>query len=270
MLSNLVPETKNDVLLGINLGADYTAEHEWGIDGLKQSFKIKDEGLGIEKRRIEDCSKVEYSEKVKTVKKTKTKEAVLFVNRYGLPNFADRICEDGELNWPCYFNPTIPKDLVTAWSEDDFGIRVRNEEVAKLNELYQEFKKKNVAVWVGGGHVFQNGGLIFGIIDRIPEQYKQQMYDSDLDRQNLNEAAEKTGIKKKLEDADKGKRWELKEFGFYALSPRWAKERKEIETQYPVIFWLNPNHQDRFKAGYFSVENLKDWMLNKGPIIKKS
>ena len=39
-----------DVLYGVDLGADYCAEHEWGIDRLNKSFGINTEDVGVNKR----------------------------------------------------------------------------------------------------------------------------------------------------------------------------------------------------------------------------
>src|SRR5271154_2305282 len=42
-------------LIGVNLGADFVSEHEWGIKGLHGSFAIPfadDKKLGLEKRTI--------------------------------------------------------------------------------------------------------------------------------------------------------------------------------------------------------------------------
>src|SRR5690554_1350633 len=39
-------------LLGVNLGADFTAEHEWGIKRLRDIYAIDDDAEGIGRRRI--------------------------------------------------------------------------------------------------------------------------------------------------------------------------------------------------------------------------
>ena len=45
---------RNDIgeLIGVGLGSDFCAEHEWGIKKLKNRFKIDDTKDGIEKRAI--------------------------------------------------------------------------------------------------------------------------------------------------------------------------------------------------------------------------
>ena len=48
-------DTDGTTLTGVNLGADYCSEHEWGIKGIQASFGIEladDKKLGLEKRTI--------------------------------------------------------------------------------------------------------------------------------------------------------------------------------------------------------------------------
>ncbi len=61
--------------------------------------------------------------------------------------------------------------------------------------------------------------------------------------------------------------------GYYALQPMWASKIKstkdgEIKTQYPVVFFLNPINQNECNFGWFTVEQLLDWIDGKGPIPK--
>ena len=47
---------KNDdgEVIGIALGADFCAEHEWGIPSIRNSFKMKDKALGLERWKIRE------------------------------------------------------------------------------------------------------------------------------------------------------------------------------------------------------------------------
>lgn len=38
--------------VGFDLGADYCAEHEWGIKGIRREFKLNDNLIGIDKRMV--------------------------------------------------------------------------------------------------------------------------------------------------------------------------------------------------------------------------
>ena len=44
----------NGALLGIQLGYDYAAEHEWGIKGITQAFGLDSEACGVDRTRIRE------------------------------------------------------------------------------------------------------------------------------------------------------------------------------------------------------------------------
>ena len=75
----------------------------------------------------------------------------------------------------------------------------------------------------------------------------------DEDYFRLITVASETGIYKILKDA--GKR-------FFALSPKWKDDNKE-----EVVFWLNPIEQHIYNYGWFTVEDLKLWAKNEGPVM---
>jgi hypothetical protein len=62
---------------------------------------------------------------------------------------------------------------------------------------------------------------------------------------------------------------------WFALSPKWSGEIKstvngEINTQFDVIFWLNPMDQHTNNAGWWTVEQLMQWGEGKGPVVERS
>jgi hypothetical protein len=89
------------------------------------------------------------------------------------------------------------------------------------------------------------------------------MKQKDEDRINLHEAAKATGIEEKVCAALKS------DFGgkpFYALSPSWKNKQN---TKHKVVFWLNPTDQQKNNYGWFTVEELEQWIEGKGPIPMK-
>jgi len=124
-----------------------------------------------------------------------------------------------------------------------------------IEELYDAFHNLDVTISVGGGNVFENGGLHLVIKSRIPKETIDEVYQQDLDDLKLKKAASSTGIYEKLEKAGKG---------FYALSPKWKDEEKK-----EVIFWLNPQEQHANNFGWYTVSDLKDWIKGKGKIPKE-
>ncbi len=62
-------------------------------------------------------------------------------------------------------------------------------------------------------------------------------------------------LKKELRDS--GKEW------FSLESWRYQQENGKL------LFWLNPFEQDIYGAGWYSLDELSQWLNDKGPVIKK-
>ncbi|MGH2611716.1 MAG: hypothetical protein ACRDFB_01545, partial [Rhabdochlamydiaceae bacterium] len=165
--------------------------------------------------------------------------------------------------------------LATAWCKSSLGIRAKNnKDINFIRQLHKAILDKDAAVWCGGGHVFKSAGLIIGVISAIPDKEKQEMYDSHLDYHNLMVASETTGIKAKIDAAnqefvDKNNLGAVlyKPYGYSSLRPEWVEGRKK-DTKYKVMYWLNPWDQEKYKSGYYTVEELLEWIDGCGPILK--
>ncbi len=266
---------KDGIFVGINLGWDFTSEHEWGIKGLNQSFGIEGvtngvmkKRLGIEARRVAVLpphfaliEKSEYtylvSAKYRSLADSSKKELDRMIEAY----------------WPTEKDKKYWKDreevvLQTAWDEGSFGIAVKGKEPRKyLKELFKAFNENDVVITFGhDGNPFSNAGLMLIIASRLPQDYVDAQKEADLDGIALGKASDKTGIIKRLEKS--GRR-------YFACSPKWAKEIKstvngEIKTKHDVIYWLNPMEQTKYDHGWWTVEILDQWIAGKGPVMKES
>lgn len=269
----------NGNLLGFNLGADYCAEHEWGIDGVKKHFGINvDSGekpfsswwknligikqlpiLGIEKRAISKCPELVVGScdiSVKDYKSPKSKAVkhTIFYIGFKPYYYSDNKIEGFEMEIKKGIYSVKESENVWGWwGEQDFLIASTDK--AAIEELHEALQNIDVTISVGGGHVFQNGGLHFMIKSRISEDVVKEVYETDLDYFNLKKAAVDTGIYDKLEQAGKK---------FYALSPRWKDEQKK-----EIVFWLNPQEQQTNNCGWYTVSDLNEWIKGKGKIPKE-
>lgn len=237
--------------IGIDLGADYCSEHECGIAGIKSDFNLDSSKYGVDRRKINRLpnSKAFYNSYAYV--RNKTKSFILFTN-----NRIIKEVKDGKEN-KFYFN--LSTNLKALWDENEFAL-VTKKHHKEFEELNEAFQKKDIVIGLFGGHVFKNAGLTILIASRIPEEIKDSLYNQDKDVEKLNKAAKATKIEKILEKAGKG---------YYALSPKWIKDIGNItNSQYEVVFWLNPMEQQKYKYGWYTVEELIEWSNDKGPIIK--
>ena len=259
-------------IVGFGLGADATSEHEWGIRRLRDTLGMPNKDAEPQILGLDRC---------KMQKVTGTvcffddgKEALLFVvdrpeytseewlSKKGIAEGLKLMGLGGELR----YDPKFVKDgFVAAWAEHGFAIRAGEPESRKeLKALSKAFTEKDIAIFMrGGNNPFQNAGLMVCIASRIPEAVRKSLMDSDLNARKLKEAVdaveEATDLKQTLDE--KGRR-------YYALSPRWA-EGSDRKTKYPILFLLNPQEQDRYNWGIYTVEELLLWAGGAGPVIKR-
>lgn len=258
-------------VLGITLPADYCAEHEWGIEKLNNLFGItKENKVGLESRQ---ATKVPNKEKDSWnyrdfMYEEKNGMAALTVgfHIFQSKNEKEKTLFD-QLPYELQnrVNSKSEEFIEGAWCEESFGILVKGENnIKKLRLVRDAIESINVAIFLGGGrNIFENAGLVIAFVDTFPADSALEMKQKDEDRINLHEAAKATGIEEKVCAALKG------DFGgkpFYALSPRWKSNQN---TKHKVVFWLNPTDQQKNNYGWFTVEELEQWIEGKGPIPMK-
>lgn len=261
----LIYQDDGDVLAGINLGWDFTAEHERGIDDIKGPFGIGNPSRKIFGLNARAVSKVpDGLELIRDEKRGFT--YLLFLNgrRSGVERISKNIDDWMEINHG------LGNEIEAAWAgrgAGDFSIRVKSAEAgAHLEDVYDSIRRKDAVMFLGGaGKPFSNPGFVIAIRSRIPKELEETLAHRDLDRLNLIESAEKTGIAERLKNA--GRR-------YYALRPEWASSMgsSKPETVHEVVFWLTPRNQEENRSGWFTVEDLDAWIDGRGsiPMRKKS
>jgi len=176
---------------------------------------------------------------------------------------------------------TLDKDweFSGAWDYNSFGILVPMEKREVIDEIQEALSKDNAMVFIGGGasdNPFDRGGLCITVRSRMPREHLDAMKKADLEQIHLEKDAKKTGIEKRLKKA--GKRW-------FALSPKRpfvdngdgtytpfkssVREETNNVTKYNVMFWLNPMEQHLYHSGWFTVEQLEEWVEDQGPVLKE-
>ena len=286
--------------VGISLGADFTSEHEWGIKGIKELFEIPESSkktMGIKSRTITKCPK-------NLLFKKEGDSAILWVGDIDwnnkvyveLPYELSRFKENIKWREEWYerqmkevekskkkdkYIPEKKDPMVTAWDEKSFGVAVVGEPYCNwLEFLYEQFKKKNVAIAMMNLHPknpFSNASLSLAILDRIPQEVLDMMYYADKEYYDLKDYEKKIGMIKIKEKAKENarKRNEGTHMGTYkdlhyymACSAKWIdynnkenreKKKKERKTKYDIMYWVNYADDDNL-AGWFTVEQIKKWL----------
>lgn len=267
---------KNDEgqVIALNIGADYCAEHEWGINDLKRDFGIPDSDLmhSINPSRLDKIKAAlgfKKEEPVGIATRTISKSDMIVHNLESGPKKIDKgkgaqkmwgfaaIPKWRHESWDfegirdCWWDPER-HEFQGWWAGRSLAVLYPEKEV--IRDFVDAFERNDIAIWIGASRLFKNGGLIIAIVSRLPKEFTDEMKEADLDRIKLTEAAVSTGVYDRLSSAKRE---------YYALSPRWKDaEKKE------VVFWLNPMDQPNNNSGWYSVQELDEWCKGMGPIPK--
>lgn len=231
----------------MNLGADYATEHELGIGDLKMKLGVSKSGVGLEIRKVKDASQVVWYEGNDFVG-----IHTQLIKNYSTGNHY-QFHERGRVD----STQTCP-GLYAGWDSGSFYVMAKLDDkktIKHLKALYEAFQNNDVCMWLGGGGVFKNAGLCFGIISRMPKEVFEQWIVYDKDLAEKAEWLESTGIHALLEKADK--KW-------YSLKTVIINEDKTRKI------WLNPMEQSIYNWGWFTIDELKQWAQDKGPVVKTS
>jgi hypothetical protein len=258
--------------LGFNLGFDWCAEHEWGITDLKTALGVPHAATrdcyGLDSRLIHPTE--ETFKKLLFFKKGgKNPEAILVFEAGGfyeppanlkaaVKKYGGTIVEPHEK----HYDPKYHKAFATKWCSHGFAIHAKAHVIAFLQDLYESFKIGDIVIGLGGSvNPFSRSGLSICIRSRFPKETVDAIGGQDIDYLDLQDAVAKTGIVDRLAQAN---------CRYHACSGKWIKDFKGKTSQHPVIFWLNPMEQSKTNHGWFTVEELDQWIAGQGPIPKSA
>lgn len=228
-------------LIGVNLGYDYCAEHEWGIKGLQRDF-----GIPNLTRRTAGADSRTVTKHPRLAHIWEGDNSYLFT--------VSAWVRDDEIKVPSDLGGFGDEEWGAAWDGGSWGIWTTDASVT--TELYEAIGRKDLMMFLSGtDNPFGGSGLALVIRSRMPQEWMDEARKADLDHLDLWDAFDSTGIEKILEKA--GCR-------YYALRPVWEnREKGELR------FWLNPQEQQRNNYGWYTLQDLVNWAEGEGPIPVK-
>lgn len=237
---------EDGVFFGFCLGADYCAEHEYGIQGLQDSLGIDPKGktLGIASYQITTAPK---KEDVLFAEDKKKGHTYLVFDYYAARDYR----EDSKRffkNPPRSLYGT--RALEGAWDEKSFGFRVDTDTLGdKAKEIFDAFMAKDLAVCFSrhGSNPFDRSGLCLIIVSKFPKGANEALIEEQKAKAAFEEVVDATGLRNYV---PKNK--------YYALNPK-----PDASQPDGVIWWLNPQDQINNNHGWFATQDLKDWVDNK-------
>jgi len=251
------------------IAPDYTSEHEWGIKGIRSIFGIS----GPPGDFADQVSTIDASDSVVVAEAPAT--------RYDMDA---RRREDRRIKESCLVlttdgrPETIVRDLLcrhdadtaftAAFDEGHFCIGAFSEEARTLlRTIHEGIAAKDVAIWMGSsGNPFGRGGLVVARASMIPPELSAHFDDAAAERREIRRLADETGIADRIRTGIVDRRF--MSTPYFALSP--ARLASGRQSAHQVMFWLNPTDQDNNAYGWFTVEELDQWIRGEGPVIENS
>jgi hypothetical protein len=248
-------KSEDGTIYAINLGADFCAEHEWGVKRLRSIMGIPENeprtGLNYH------SAKVGVGDNLMSFVSKKTHFLVLDGVLSYYQNDKKRLGElkeyyvkgARELGFITWRGDKKPQVLATAWDEGSFGIVIGKDADVELKtfgvKLAEAIGSGDYSVWFGGngGNPFSRSGLVVAITSLVPQDVKDYMTQAYKELAQLEADDAATGVKQLL--AAKGKK-------YYACSP-------QRQADGSIKYFLNPQEQRTNNFGWFTVQELTDW-----------
>lgn len=245
-------ESEDDDFVGVNLGWDFTAEHEWGIEDLRTGLRRADEGIGLDRRTLHPTDK------------DRSRVYMAWDDDAGYGRFGFPARKAKSVPWR-YAADFADIGIAPYWSKSGFCILYKEDAQDRIRELHKALWQENLCLFLSGKSLetpLSNRGLVLAIKDRVPPNKASAMKDADMKTEALRKAHEATGIEERLEEAGRGT---------LALSPRFVHDAPvDRDTEHEVVYWLNPRDQQANEAGWYTVEELEAWARGEGPVIKEA
>jgi hypothetical protein len=250
----------NGVILGINLGFDHAAEHEWGFEWASRHLgrpeKVTMENHGVRGRTT--TSNPEYFLELVAFKDElwlrgsyRYRDDDSLINELKNPkarsHYTQELCDNRPSGRP---GSTLP-ELRAGWNTNSGFCVIGTSDRAKEAIVLVHKALVDKACFM-----FQQGGLMMLDARLIPASYEAALIKEDLAKFELERTVDKSGIRDRLQVAN---------LRYYALSPAWSKTM-ERDGKRSLQFWLNPMDQHQNNSGWFTVKDLDDWIAGKGKI----
>lgn len=228
----------NGNVIGVLLNASACAEHEWGITDLLKTLSIQTTNYqGIESRRAS------LNQNNCFFKSTKTRSTLIIDDEYSIQYIGKSI-----KHYPSDLK-SYDKKLTGAWCGSAFGIVAYDkEDQLNLKMIYSALKDNDLAIWLGSSGIL-NRCLVLGIISKIPQDKKDELFNGDIAQNNLEQLEKKLGMRDKLQK---------KGIKFIALSCR-VLSKDNVKSKYNIMYWLN-SLDEGIQSNWYTVEELESIM----------
>jgi len=274
MNEEFVEYTEKDgskTFLGVNLGFDFCAEHEWGVSDLKDTLGVwngnpetENKIYGMARDKITDTSSVFFFSK-EFHKSSKEFVTIYFLgsseyfDKERNEEFADFRKSDIE-----YFILNGDKELLTYWDSSSFLIiSDQKDEMIKLNKA---FLNKDIGLRpFSRSMVFSpdmKAGLILFIMSELSPEVDKWMIEDQKEYYRMFKKFRRYNLEKKFKKA---------KIHYDVLYPM-SKEKDQEDPISKFPYWIHwwPLDTDKYEGGRYTIEDFQE-LLKKGsgPLVKE-
>lgn len=270
-------QNKVGAFAGLSLGYDRCADHEWGIRDLETMFELGPIPYrGAETRVMKSVAgKVYFAKGERKTKSGYVPYAVFTTLDYELrgktpadgpeikAQFAELLVNppsgvfilDGRHSKSEVKMPETPS---TAWDSRGFCVTAYgDEQIERVEQLYKAALAGDVCLTQASSlNPFSSGGLCLVVFSSLSAEEKAEILATDEAHIALVAADEATGIREVLAKAG---------CESFALAPAWIDNSDHCKG---LRYFLNPREQKKYRAGWFSVDELHAWSRGEGPVLK--
>lgn len=269
---------RNGKLVGFAFGYDACAEHECGLRPLMQAFglkKIQNKTSGVLDKLFP--SKPEYG--LATRVATQLPPVVLHGVRtvdgvdvsYLIVDAEKRSFRDGQVQYQVervhrsYRKPTI--EFSSAWADDAFVICGSGPAAAYIDQIHVAIQSHTIALGSTRPNLTSAGGLCLYLVENFPAdefaawEAEERTATEELQAHKARWHKEASDVIPLLKSA--GKEW-------FSLTAENANANFFVGDDGQLRVWLNPCQQNVNNSGWFTADDLRQWAVNEGPVVKRS
>lgn len=276
-------------IIGVCLGYDHCAEHEWGVKDIKQALgiwsgdpKTEKRVMGFDRVRVTNADSIHFIEhETKYLKPGNKRPSKGIVYAVALVQESSWKPAEQRLEYAKRFIDGHTYDFERSefnagWDEKEFMIWGSEAIKEKLETIFNAFKAKDMLLGMHReDNPFAGSGLLFAMESAYPADAEKPLIEDQKAYREMWKRIDKTKILEKLKKAG---------CGYFACSPKQMqfeshvsdskgkstlKERQRASKLPDIVFWLNPMEQHKNNFGWYTVEELEQWTRGEGPIPKR-
>lgn len=281
---------EENTLIGVNLGYDFCAEHEWGVRGIKRALGIwsgdpetEKRVMGFDRVRVTNADSVRFIEhKTKYLKPGNKRPTEGIIYAVALVQESSWRPAEQRLDYAKRFidNHTYDferSEFNAAWDEKEFMIWGPEAVKGTLEQIYRAFVAEDVLLGMHReNQAFGGSGLFFGIASTYSSEEERVLIADQQAYREMWKRIDKTKILEKLKNAGckyfacSPKQIQFKSVANEEKYEKSVEERQKNSKLPDIMFWLNPMDQQKNNYGWYTVEELEQWTRGEGPIPMKT